>query len=156
MKTNHGSAIAFGIAGLALVACGGAAPDAQAPMAPSSAGEAAPASLEEASQELDRSEGELQRLLGGGGATQSDAKKGADAEAPVAPAATAAPLGGGEPCGAACRALASMQRAVDHLCGLAGEGEARCQGARARVASAAERVQAACPACSAPGFATPP
>lgn len=52
------------------------------------------------------------------------------------------------PCMTACRALASMTRAADHLCGLAGEGDDRCAGARARVKSAADRVEAQCPSCA--------
>jgi hypothetical protein len=51
------------------------------------------------------------------------------------------------PCERACRALGSMRRATDHLCGLAGDADARCESARERVRSAGERVQAACPAC---------
>jgi len=53
-----------------------------------------------------------------------------------------------DPCGAACSALASMERATEHLCGLAGAGNKRCQSARERVKSASSRVQAACPACA--------
>lgn len=52
-----------------------------------------------------------------------------------------------EPCVTACTALASMERAADHLCGLAGAGDDRCQRARDRVKSAGARVFAACPSC---------
>jgi hypothetical protein len=51
-------------------------------------------------------------------------------------------------CSTACTALASMERAADHLCGLAGDEDARCQGARTRVKDAGARVHAACPACA--------
>jgi hypothetical protein len=71
--------------------------------------------------------------------------------APAAPADDRAEAGGElastPPCVAACRALASMERAVEHLCGLAGPGDARCESARSRAKSAAERVRAGCPTC---------
>lgn len=64
-----------------------------------------------------------------------------DREVPASELATAAP------CAIACRALASMERAVEHLCELAGPEDARCENARARARSAAERVHGGCPAC---------
>lgn len=54
----------------------------------------------------------------------------------------------GDPCASVCRALASMMRATEHLCALAGAADARCEGARSRVQSAGERVQAHCPRCA--------
>jgi hypothetical protein len=50
-------------------------------------------------------------------------------------------------CTPACRALASMERAATHLCDLAGESDPRCEGARARVSRASERVRNGCPSC---------
>jgi len=68
-------------------------------------------------------------------------KKATIEEAPrAAPAA--------ETCGTACSALASMERAADHLCGITGATDDRCTGARTRVKNASARVHAACPACS--------
>lgn len=58
-----------------------------------------------------------------------------------------APRSASDPCSTACSALASMERAADHLCGLAGAGDNRCQSARDRVKNATARVHAACPAC---------
>ena len=55
----------------------------------------------------------------------------------------------GDPCATACTALASMERATMHLCGLAGESDQRCEDARARVKSATGRVRASCPMCAA-------
>lgn len=52
-------------------------------------------------------------------------------------------------CSRACHALASMQRAAERLCELAGEGDTRCKSARSRVTAARDVVQAACPDCSA-------
>lgn len=52
------------------------------------------------------------------------------------------------PCETACRALASMSRAAQHLCGLAGDADQRCDSARTRVKSATDRVEARCPRCA--------
>jgi hypothetical protein len=52
-----------------------------------------------------------------------------------------------DPCAVACRALASMQRAAAHLCGLTGEQDGRCESARTRAATASARVREACPRC---------
>jgi hypothetical protein len=53
-------------------------------------------------------------------------------------------------CAQMCKALASMQRATDHLCTLAGEdldGKKRCDEARARVDSAEAKLKASCGGC---------
>ncbi|WP_437339091.1 hypothetical protein [Sorangium sp. So ce394] len=63
--------------------------------------------------------------------------------------AEAAPVSAA-PCETACRALASMSRAAQHLCGLAGDADARCDAARTRVKSATDRVEARCPRCAEP------
>ncbi len=60
-----------------------------------------------------------------------------------------APVPLGDPCLIACAALASMRRSADHVCTMAGEGDAMCGTARSRVQRAEQRVTAACPACSA-------
>lgn len=51
-------------------------------------------------------------------------------------------------CTTACVALGHMTRATEHLCALAGPGDARCKDAGARLQAATFRVHAACPACS--------
>ena len=53
----------------------------------------------------------------------------------------------GDPCAVACRALASMERAANHLCGLSGEEQDPCTSARERVKNANARVAARC-ACT--------
>ncbi len=52
-------------------------------------------------------------------------------------------------CEAACRALASMERATSHLCSLAEEpdDQRRCEDARLRLTTARGRVRAACGGC---------
>lgn len=81
----------------------------------------------------------------------------APAPAPAAPPSEAEPgaaqappvaLETSDPCFTACRALASMERAASHLCGLTGEEDPRCDGAKVRVRNATERVRAGCPSCS--------
>jgi predicted RNA-binding Zn-ribbon protein involved in translation (DUF1610 family) len=50
-------------------------------------------------------------------------------------------------CTTACGALASMERATEHLCALAGADDVRCTSARDRVKGASARVRAVCPVC---------
>ncbi len=127
-----------------LPACGGAMPSAAPPAAEPASESAAPSSLragtaDEAVGELDAAERELDRLLGGSGdATGPGGLKKEGEERPLA---------GGDGCSIACRALASMRRAADHLCELAGEGDTRCSDARARVGRASDRVRGSCASC---------
>jgi len=53
-------------------------------------------------------------------------------------------------CSSACSALGSLERAAEHVCALTSAADPRCTGARARTASAAARVRAACPSCGGP------
>jgi hypothetical protein len=52
-------------------------------------------------------------------------------------------------CAAACRALASMQRATDHLCALVEDSSdgRRCEDARKRLLAARDRVRSSCGDC---------
>lgn len=129
--------------------------------------------IEGALAEIDRAESELALALGGFAQPPPAGAPEAERAAPPPPmggtpppAATSpapaerrdtddaatqlgAPAGPPEPCRSACRALASMRRATDHLCGLTGEGDTRCSGARERVSRASERVRSGCPSCPA-------
>lgn len=122
---------------------------------------------------VDRAEAELARALESGAWERPPpAPVGLDAPVdpssrPPAPAKLAAPppepappaaapprdlagaplLARGGPCAVACAALASMERATSHLCGLTGASDARCQNAEARLKNATTRVHAVCPAC---------
>lgn len=78
--------------------------------------------------------------------TGQDAAKPASVPRPQATAAT--PVAQADPCLVACAALASMKRSADHLCGMTGEEDAACGGARERVQRAEQRVTRACPACA--------
>lgn len=68
----------------------------------------------------------------------------------AAPATSGADVGGAasSPCETACRALASMNRAVTHICSLAGDDSDNCVNARERVRAATERVRQSCSECS--------
>jgi hypothetical protein len=52
-------------------------------------------------------------------------------------------------CAVACRALASMQRATDHLCALVEDSDdgRRCEDARKRLLAARNRVRSSCGEC---------
>jgi hypothetical protein len=113
------------------------------------------ASRDDAVAELDRAELELNAALGSGPFAKPPAQPppptGTTAPGPKTPAeargAERPSKAVGDPCATACRALASMRRAVDHLCGLAGDTDPRCGDARTRVKSATDRVRAQCSAC---------
>jgi hypothetical protein len=125
---------------------------------------AAEAELEAALATGTRGRREDQRVVVGGAPSPSASPKvGAAAQKKDAPAKTPARRSSaddapkeqaeapelGDPCSSACAALASMSRATEHLCGLAGNSDARCEDARTRVRSAEGRVRAACPVCAA-------
>jgi predicted RNA-binding Zn-ribbon protein involved in translation (DUF1610 family) len=155
---------------LVLTACGGSAISGGAyPQEP------LPATADGTMDALDRAENDLRLALGGspmGAPAASSAPQApgqAVAAAPPPPPAAPTPSVQAEstprderpssvasgptalssdPCASACRALASMERATTHLCSLAGDADARCEGARTRVKNAGARVHAECPACS--------
>src|SRR5512132_831118 len=144
---------------LVLTACGGSALSGGAyPQEP------LPATADGTMDALDRAENDLRLALGqapGGapraGYAQSPAQVTAPSPAaPPPPSPSVAPTEAraerpssvaagpaaqpSDPCANACRALASMERATTHLCSLAGDADARCEGARTRVKSATARV----------------
>lgn len=114
------------------------------------------AQLESAEAELGRSVPAAQPLAGGlprpqeppppptdatAGRDESEERRAEDGDHHVAQLSS-------DPCAIACRALASMARAADHVCGLAGAEDTRCADARTRVERASERVRSSCPACA--------
>jgi len=150
---------------LVLTACGGA-PARSSPAYPQ---EPTPATADGALDLLDHAENDLRLALGGSPASPGYAQPAqpnvSGNQAAPPPAATASPLApprpespssaaagptplSSDPCANACRALASMERATTHLCSLAGDADARCEGARTRVKNASTRVHAECPACA--------
>ena len=157
-------ALAIG-ATFGLGACG--ASGAKEAVTPSTA-EPVPTTVDQALASLDQAEGDINRVLGAP-ATPGYAQPpgqaapaqpgavggGAAGPPPAPPTAAASPSkdatkleAEADPCATACRALASMGRAAEHLCGLAGDSDTRCDVARARVQAATERVHAACPSCA--------
>jgi hypothetical protein len=157
------------IALISLVACAANAP---AVRPPADAGVAAESTSADPEADLAKAEREVNRLLAPRGLaldavkqTESVPKEQAPAPPPPPPSPTAdtpsaqghsdpsignaaGPAGSGDVCQVACTALASMERAASRLCSLAGDKDARCEGAKGRVQSATARVHAACPACS--------
>lgn len=156
---HHGAL--FLAAALFAAGCGGVAPAAKG-------GRDAPADTDaDPAAELDRAEREIASLFGPAGPpaiapAPEPAGVAATAEpyaSPPTPPATQAtqpapaePLSGtadeqrpaADPCTVACRALASMERAAGHLCGLSGDSDPTCTSARERVKAASARVAARC------------
>jgi hypothetical protein len=109
---------------------------------------------------IGQAEEEIDRLFPGANAPTSPRKAGPAPSPPPPPPKLAdrdaakdeARAGGlaasGDPCAVACRALASMVSSAEHLCHLAGEGDGRCDDARARVRGASARVKSSCPGCA--------
>lgn len=139
-----------------------AAEPAAAPAAPmpavAPAEEQAPADADDALAQLERAEAELRGVIGPARdrASKTPATPSPTSAPRTAPAGDAAPVAqgaemagaGGDPCAIACRALGSMRRAADHLCGLAGEQDGRCTSARGRVRGADAEVRQTCPQCA--------
>ena len=86
-------------------------------------------SLPTAADDFDRAEKELELAL-------------SDKDAAGQPLAT-----GTDRCTLVCKALASMRRSADQICGI---DASRCGDARARVTKAEQRAKDACPACATP------
>jgi hypothetical protein len=86
-------------------------------------------SVSSAAADLDSAEKELELAL-------------ADKDAAGQPLAT-----GTDRCTLVCKALASMRRSADQICGI---DASRCEGARARVTKAEQRAKDACPVCATP------
>jgi hypothetical protein len=66
----------------------------------------------------------------------------------ASPAPASEGASGGGRCPVACKALASMRRAADLVCDLAGRADAQCTDAQSRVTRSQSRVERACPRCA--------
>jgi len=116
--------MAFAVAG-----CGGAAPAAEAPSQKGAAPESVQQSVE-ASPDANHTDANTRGVAGARSEFQN-------AEARVA-AATG-------DCATACRALASMERAAEHLCAMTDQSE--CDRAHKRLEDAREHVRSSCGGC---------
>jgi hypothetical protein len=153
-----------------------AAAEAQAGQYAMSPPQAPAGGIDGAVADLARAEDEMQRALAVAGGAPAPAPERPAQQAPTAPrvepGASPAPpappapngasnapskraeeeradaLSASDACSVACRALESMRRSTEQLCGLAGAGDARCVDANARVGRALARVRASCPACA--------
>lgn len=114
--------------------------------------EMTPRTVPDAVAQLDRAEQLLGFVLTPG-RLRKDQDDAGPAKEPPSPSPIGAPADGpvplGDPCLIACAALASMKRSAEHVCSMAGEGDASCGSARARVQRAEQRVTSSCPACAA-------
>lgn len=147
-SSRLGAAVLGALLGLPLTMCGGAAPvPAQSPA------EAAPAGAPE-NRAATPSPGYPPPAAP---PAQPSAASSAEQDAPGRRAAARAELeraqadleAASSDCTAACRALASMERATRHLCELAADpdDQGRCNDARQRLLAARERVRSACGTC---------
>jgi len=133
------------LAAVALGGCGGAAPEAAAPSAktPESARSTAPepGSIEEAQAQIASARAQLGGNAGPNRFAPAPGAAPAPEAAPMSPGSTSGPTsspppppsadssaasGGGDRCASPCRALASMRRAVNALCRMTGNDDARC------------------------------
>lgn len=169
MMPRYRSAVALLVVAVAVVTgCGGAAKSAAEPEAQAQAGLSQLGDVDSTLADMDRAEADLAQALGDPpGAASSTAPNGDTpapglgpaGAAPTTPAAPAQPQLPMAPpkaeaksnedeagsCNIAKRALGSLQRSAEHLCGLTGESDPRCDTARGRAQRAAARVGAACP-----------
>jgi hypothetical protein len=136
-----------------LAGCGGAAPKgAEAPASSTAPREPEPTTVEEAQAQIDRAKQELAgsaRTTTGAGATSPST--GVTSEPPPADATGTAPSRhetkvsadepGPSPCASPCRAIASMRRAVTAICRIAGDTDARCEGAKQTLVDSESRVK---------------
>lgn len=146
---------ALGIAFMGASGCAAAAAGAKAPE------EAEPTTVEEAQAQLDRSRADIESAMGPQGGTPGAAGAATPSQpsAPPTPSLTqAAPLtspppppaealssesqssSGASACVTACRAIASMRRAVSAICRMAGSQDARCVDARKTLSDDEARV----------------
>jgi hypothetical protein len=93
------------------------------------------------------------RLPAKASSDKKEAPRRGEASGAAAPAAAAPPSpepesDAGNDCELACRAFASMRRAADRICAIAGEADARCERARQRVEEAEQRITQARCTCS--------
>jgi len=148
-----------------LSACGAGSAAPPAPLSPASEPVAAeesasePATLEAAHAQFDRAKAELDSASGASGRA-AQAPQAAPPPAPSPPPpprdASGAPSeskayrtdAAPDACATSCRALASMRRAVQAICRLAGDRDAQCTDARHTLATSEQRIVAC--HCAAP------
>ena len=132
-----------------LAGCGGAAnKGAEAPASSMAPAEPEPTTVEEAQAQIDRAK---QQLAGNAGSAGSAGmpSTGTSATTPAAtPPAdasrhqeTSADQAEPSPCASPCRAIASMRRAVTAICRIAGDTDARCEGAKQTLVDSESRVK---------------
>lgn len=125
-------------------ACGGEAKSGEPAKSVNETGGAAqePSTIEEAQAQLDRAKAQL---AAAGAPTGPAAASATGTSTSTAP--TEAPQAGGaggaapaSPCVTACQAIASMHRAVDAICRMAGQDDARCSDAKKTLGDSQAKV----------------
>jgi hypothetical protein len=111
-------------------ACGGTAP--QSPSGPPANATGAPSTVEREPTTIDEAKQQIQSARA---ILESRAEAQQGAEQPAAPLDSSSSA-----CGDACRAIASMRRAVEALCRLSGESDDQCTDARATLSRCEARV----------------
>jgi hypothetical protein len=156
LRTGTGCLVASALLALSLTMCGGAAVQ-RAPEAPASSAPApadAPAGAGAYPTATPATPQPSQPPAGAPPATmappaENAAGSGRDAARSEFARAQSDLEAASTDCVAACRALASMERAAQHLCDLAGDpdDQNRCNDARRKVVAARERIRSACGTC---------
>ncbi len=141
------------LASIPLAGCAAAPPPAAAPEPPPAMyldpGPKQTSPVDAEMLKIASAEDQIDRLFPHAGGDRSN-QKSAGTKAPAEESRQAASATSGEEaCSIACKALASMKSSADQLCKLSGEGDGRCDDARARVRGATSRVKSVCPACAA-------
>lgn len=147
------------VLGVAVQACGGAAPPAAETKSPASGARTADETDEAEPQTIEQAEARIERLrLSLSSMNASRPETESTSKEPPAPPPVARPQGGvesrsenadkwsggssGGSCVAPCRALSSMRRAVEALCRMAGEADARCVDAKRTLDESTARTSA--------------
>jgi hypothetical protein len=135
--------------GILVAAASGCAAEKAAAPAPEPAGvqkseEAQPATIEEAQAQLERARAQLggRGPLGGAPGGAPGPTSTTQAAPPSAAVSQESERTREAPCVTPCRAIASMRRAVDAICRMAGEQDARCADARKTLGESAGKVAA--------------
>ncbi len=133
MTGKSALAVLLAIVTLGAVACGGAEPTAASPKSPSkeAPGEE-PRTAEEAQDQIDAARAIIDQSVRTEGPVSADAAK---SDQPTVKAEQVEAV-----CAGRCKALASMKRAVDALCRMTGESEARCVSAKRTYDASSTRI----------------
>lgn len=125
-------------------ACGGEAKNGEPAksVSPTGGETQEPSTIEEAQAQLDRAKAQLAAAGTPAGPAAASATGTSTSAAPTAAPQSGASAGGApaSPCVTACQAIASMHRAVDAICRMAGQDDARCTDAKKTLGDSQAKV----------------